>query len=165
MEEKNYIRPISIWTQSVIDRLKKCAIGDFVSWDELSELVCGNIRNGKSYCWSTARKVLLREHRMNFLVIRGEGVQRASDPETIADTKKETVMAHKKFRRALQRMSVVDFEKLPGDQKQEYNVQISVIGALEYATSRKGLEKAEKKILDSSKRLDVSSTLSYFSGI
>lgn len=157
------IRPPCIETTLIVKRLKDLQQGDTVVWDELDKAAMIDVREVKPYAWSSAKRILLRDHRKNFKPYgRGQGVKCLTDPEAIDDTKDTVKRSRRMFKRDLFRMAVVDYGRLNSDERTAYNTQISVLGTLTQATSRKTLAKVEKQVKQVNEQLMIEKTLELF---
>lgn len=123
-------------TKKVQARLESVDIDDIVTWEELSNIVGGNIQKTRG-CLFTARKNLLNEKQMVFASIRGVGLKRIANADIV---KNETMTARKirkQARNSLKRLSIVDPNNLKGTEKTDYLVASATIGAISLCTSEK----------------------------
>jgi len=157
------IRPPSIETTLIVNRLKNLNPGDIVSWEELNQAAMLDIRETKPHCWTSAKRILLRDFRKNFKPFgRGVGIKCLTDPETVDDTKDTVKRSRRMFKRDLYRMAVVDYGRLASDERTSYNSQISILGTLAQATSRKALARIEGQVQKVNESLMIEKTLELF---
>lgn len=160
----DYIKEMAPETRIVLQRLKGMKIGDFVSYEELSQL-SGKPIAGSSFNLSTARRALLKYDHMVFEVIRTLGLKRLNDVElatTVSDKFVDKSRRHAK--RSAQKMScVVDYSQLPLAAQMAHTIKISFFGAIAYMARKGQLERASQAVAGRSGELPISETLKAFS--
>jgi len=159
---KKTIATISIESQEVIRRLEKCEIGDFVSYKELSDIALGDIQNEKRHALHTARNRLQHDKNMVFGIVRNQGVRRLNDQEIVADSKASLIKMNRESRRAAQRLSCVDFERLPGESQVQHNARMTIFAALSYMVRPKSQTLIEERVKVAQSQLDMKDTLRLF---
>jgi hypothetical protein len=149
-------------TRAIYERLRKCAIGDVVSYDELQRLTRRDIKGRDRYVLTSALRLSLRDGRA-FGCVRGQGVKLLNDGELIAEAESVTPRIRRLSRRAAKKLAAVrDFDKLPNAQKVRHNTLLSMFGALA-AFSREGtVRKVEREVARQSQSLSLTATLEAF---
>lgn len=159
-----YIKEMAPETRIVIQRLKSMSIGDFVSYEELTNLA-GKRITGDSFHLATARKGLLKDNHMVFEVIRTKGLKRLNDDElatTASDKFVEKGRRHAK--RSAQKMACIEnYANLSPAAQMAHTIKISFFGAIAYMARKGQLEKASKAVGGRSGELPISETLKAFS--
>lgn len=131
-EKKRPLFEASVESRLIAERLSKAAIGEVVSYAELSELIGGDVRSqrNKSRC-DTAMRNVLNEHRMVFGAVRNEGFQRLADSELAKVGEQYIGRMKRTAKRAKKKMACVDFSKLTAEQSVAWNVTATVISVSE----------------------------------
>lgn len=159
-----YIKDMAPETRIILQRLKSMNIGDFVGYDELSD-ISGKKIAGDSFHLSTARKGLLKDHHMVFEVIRTKGLKRLNDNElatTASDKFVEKGRRHAK--RSAQKMACIEsYDKLSPAAQMAHTIKLSFFGAIAYMARKGQLEKASKAVGGRSGELPINETLKAFS--
>ena len=139
---KRAIAELSIDTQVLERKLLTMAVGEMVSYTDLSALIGRDVRNGARHLLQTARKRVQRDNQMVFTPIWGQGLKRLDDTAIAHSGEAARVKMHNISRRTRQKLACVsDFEALPNDAKIAHNVAMSVFGAIEQVTQPKALQK------------------------
>ena len=162
MIEKKTIPAISIESQKVIERLGWCEPGDFVSYQELSQIAGGDIQDGKYFALDTGRKRLERDRSYVFATVKNEGVKRLTDEEIVRTSEIGITKVRREARRSVRKLVCVDFDTLTNVAKIKHNARLSVFGALAIVTSAKKQRLIEQAVSETKTRLDVGQTLRLF---
>lgn len=128
-------------------RLKSCKPGDEIPYEELSSLVGRDVQHKFRYLLDAARNKVLREFGICFRCVTNKGL-------CCLDDVGKTVEGHGFIRRARaavrkgQRVlhSVEDYNALPEDKRKEYLLSLSVLGAIDCATSPKRIDSLAGKV-------------------
>ncbi len=136
-----------------------------ISWEELADCVGKKVRPGgpaySSLC--SARRIVARDHGIEFVTIRGIGLQRLDD----------SGIAHSGefFRRKLRRVTLKglrvfanlrNYSELTNEDQVLYNVSASTFGVIHFMIKPKQQKRIEAAITQSQSMLPVSKTLQLF---
>lgn len=159
-----YIKEMAPETRIVLQRLREMKIGDFVSYDELSEL-SGKQIAGDSFNLSTARRSLLKSDHMVFEVIRMSGLKRLNDTELAMSASDKFVdKSRRHAKRSAQKMACIEsYDKLSPAAQLAHTIKISFFGAIAYMARKGQLERASQAVAGRSGELPISETLKAFS--
>lgn len=160
----DYIREMAPETRIILQRLKAMKIGDFVGYDELSELTGKKIA-GDSFNLSTARRSLLKSDHIVFEVIRTSGLKRLNDTELATSASDKFVEKSRRHaKRSAQKMACVEsYQNLPPAAQLAHTIKISFFGAIAYMARKGQLEKASQSVSGRSGELPINETLKAFS--
>lgn len=156
------IPSISIEAQEVIRRLEKTEIGDIVTYGELALLCGGNPQRNKRHVLYTARKRMLLDNQFVFETVMNTGIKRIDDHEIVNTSQRSIKQAHRLSKRAVQKLTCVDFSRLDNRSKILHNAHMSVFGVLAYVTETKHVRKLENTVERLNEKLSLSQTLSFF---
>ena len=166
-EEKSVIinrpfRAVSIETKLIYERLAKAAVGDVVTYEELSKLIGCDVRHHRGPV-NSALNQLVRQHVV-FTCVARVGFKCCSDTEKITvvsfDQLKRMRRAGKRAQRAA--AAVENFEKLPRDVQTQHNVQMSIAGAVLQMTTVNGQKKIKAAVETVQHELPLAATLETF---
>lgn len=161
-EPNKTIPELSIDAQVLIARLKKLSKGDFIPYSELNTLVSGDVQDGDASALHRARHRLLKDDRMVFEVVRGKGLKRIEDGDSIGIGESATRRTRRLSRRAAEKMMCADYDKLTKEQKAEYNCYLSVLGALCMVTKTDKVKAIRDAAYASEDKLPLNKTLELF---
>jgi len=162
-EERKTIAEMSIETSLLVERLKQSAVGDVVTYAEMSTLVGRNVQGDGYSAMASARRICQREERMVFEVIRNEGLKRLNDSGIVATGGVNLKRLGRQARRGVKTLAcVTDFDALPPDQQVEHNMTMSMLGALAQMVKPKQQEKLRLAVANAQQRLPLTKTLEMF---
>jgi len=156
-------RPIGvrhIYTSWIADRLKK-AIDEgheVVTWEDLSQVLGERAQDHRSKI-DTARKLILREHRVRFQSVPGVGYRRANDQEVLGEV---TVRRRSISRRSAAALEILglgsDLTKLTQEDRTRYVVEQSILALTHKSASDKSHQAITGKIKPAAARLSLEET-------
>lgn len=145
--EKRALPEMSIDTQVLIKRLTQVAVGEVVTYDELSKLIGRDVRNGARGFLNTARHRLKRDDRAIFAIVRKVGVKRLDDFGIVKAGESGMQHIRNQTRRVVQTLGcVADYENLPNDVKRAYNLTTAQAGMLAHITKPSTVKKIEARV-------------------
>lgn len=165
-EEKkvNGIPPRSADTDHLMNVLRGIAVGETVSYSQLSDSLGVDVRKYRRGQLDSARRALEREEKITFETVREQGLRRIEG--------KEVVETHRDFRRRVRRAAgrqerrlacVGDFGKLDNETLREFNVAASIVGVFRHISSEKTQEKVKRQLFaESESRVPVAKVLEFF---
>jgi len=152
----------AIDTRLLYEALKKLNVGDFISYHQLSEIIGRDIQSSARGCLVSARRIVQREDRMVFGVIRNEGLKRLNDAGIVTTGNLSINKIHRESRKAIKRIVCIDnYNDLPNEYKIKHNMFLSIFGVFNYATKPAIVGKLESKVENVGK-LPLSKTLEAF---
>lgn len=160
---KRTIPQISLDSQALYERLKKTKVGDFIKYEELTAIISRDVTNGGRGCLATARNIAMREHRMVFACVSGEGIKRLADSEIVGIGLQATKHIRRVASKGMRKLSCVqDFDKLSQQEKLSHNTQMSVLGALHQACKESSVKRVESQVEKAQMKLSLAGTLDAF---
>lgn len=135
--EKKTIPELSIDTQTIEKLLLAAAIGDIVTYADMTTAIGRDVQHGARHYLRTAIARVLREpHRMLFEAVPNVGVKRLDDAGKIATGRSHLSRSRNQAKYAARKVKAVDdFDALPNALKVEHNVVIAQAGMLRHITS------------------------------
>lgn len=150
-------------TSDLINFLEKAAVGQVITYEELGEVVFGDVRGRCRANLITARNTLQREKRILFGTVRKVGIQRASDEEAVLSAEKGYGAIRRVSRRTVNRAACVqDFAALTPEMKNRHNATMSVMGAIAVAVTPSKVKLVQAAVNEASDRLAIGQTLELF---
>lgn len=151
----------SVDAQVLIERLLDMEPGDFISYQELSDLIDKDTQQGKGYrALFRARSILEREEQKVIIPIPNEGVRCLTDEEKVESGRGYIGKAGRAGRKGITRVTCVhNFDQLPNDKKIEHNYVLSVAGAIQHFARPKVRRQVEERIAQGNKVLSCDETL------
>jgi hypothetical protein len=168
MEEREHktertIKDASVDTQIIFDRLVKVAVGETVPYSELSALVGRDVQHAARGNMESARNMAMREHRMVFDAVWGEGLKRLDDQGIVGTGKRALDRIRRKARRSAKTLScVADFAALPNEAKIKHNATVSILGVLAHMTRPKSVTRIEGLVEQKSEKIALQKVLEAF---
>lgn len=164
-DKKKAIAEISVDARLLHQRLKEVAVGETITWEELSTVIGRDVTAGSAGYGplSTARKRALNDDGIVFDAVSKVGLKRLTDTE-IVNTGQATV---DKVRRAARKgakrlLSVRDFEALPNAMKIKHNAYASLLGAVASIAQENKVHQLEKHVENAKAALPLAKTLEVF---
>lgn len=160
MNTKPSMAQLSIDTQLLIQRLDKCAVGDVVEYQELTNAVGRNIQTKARSNLDTARRHLRLRGKW-FGCVKNVGIKRLTDqelPGVLPDGRKRVNRMARKYMQVS--ACFESFDQLPDDVKQNVLGHQSIFGVILLFTRRESMKKIEKEIRDEA--LPVAKTITFF---
>lgn len=138
------IAELSIDTQTLERELMLIAIGDVVTYGQLTRAIGRDVQNGASHLLASARHRVQRDHALCFEPVRGEGLKRLNDESIVGTVAAAFGRVRNIARRGSRRLACVqNFDALPNDLKVRHNVAASIFGVLGHVTKDSSVKKLE----------------------
>ena len=163
-QEKKSIAALSVDSQVVYNRIRRADIGEIVTYKELRELVGRDIQDKSRHCLDTAIRIAQREDRIVFGSVRGVGVKRLSDLETVAASSSGVDRIRRIAKRSARKATCVDFDALPNETKIKHNAIVSLYGAIAHASKPASVVAVESAVANGEDKLPLAKTLALFGG-
>lgn len=155
---------MSIDTRLAYDRFKKAAVGEVVSFAQISDALGRKVEGDCSNIQSAVRR-LLSADGMVFENVRSVGYQRLNDVEIVKLSEGMRERLRRGARRIVKKLTCVqDFEALPNDMKIKHNAAVSGFGAIAAMLTPGRMKKLEDQVEKASAQLPLAKTLEAFKG-
>lgn len=128
---------LSIESQKLISRLRETEVGQVVTYEEMGELVGGDVQSSHRFALDTARRNLVLEH-IHFGTIRSLGIKRLDVDETLDSGQYDVKRIQRGARRLKNKMARIDY-KTP--EQRQRGAALQTIARLQEAVAK---EKSQK---------------------
>lgn len=156
---------VSVSLETVLNRLIRAAVGEVVTYDELSACYGADIRQKGAGTLQRALRLALSEYNMVFEAVRSVGYKRLKDDEMIDAGKSHIQRARRACRRGKAKLDcVADFEKLTKEQQQEYNLRLSQIGIIDHVTDGRRAPALMNKVMNANATVPPLAAMECFKG-
>jgi hypothetical protein len=145
--------------------LSRVEVGEIIEWADISKAIGIECKaHGPGYVrLMSARRHLLNESRMVFAAIKGVGLQRCNDQQTVSVVESSVRSMHRKAGKTLKVVSTVSEDKLTNEEKQKLfalSAQAGVVRQFAGKTATKRLSDTQKEPA----RISFADTLKMFNG-
>ena len=154
---------LSIETQLIADRLSAVAMGEQVSYDELSKIAGSNVREDRG-ALESARRVVLREHGIVFDVVRGSGLIRLDDNAIIESRARDVRHINRAAHKAMVKQSKANYESLTPENKLAFNTTGSLLKLVSIASSRDANKRMRIAVTAANQQLSLAQSLEALKG-
>lgn len=117
--------------------LNQLAVGNLATYDDLSAAIGREIREHR-YLLDKALSECLKQRKV-FGCVTGVGVKRLSDTEIVEHSFHAFRRIRRMARKGAARLSSVDWNTMPDDEKKRHNLYISVLGAICHSATPKNM--------------------------
>lgn len=157
-KSKRTIPEISVETRLIFQRLSKAAIGEIITYKELSEIIHTDILACRYKLASAIRKVQ-NELQFVFAPVAGVGVKRLAEGEKIEVVEDGRDRLHRATRRVLRKAACVAVGELSKEDKTRFNVVVSQMAMLEHASKTSTTKKLTATVQEKDEQLPVGRVL------
>lgn len=163
---KRSIQELSIDSKLLYERLLKLAVGEEVTYAELSLLIGRSVRaDGPAYSnLQTARRMLKRENRIVIGTVRATGVVRLDDCGASKTGQAAIRTINRAARRGVETLSCVEFDNLPPEEKTRHLAASAALGVTYLCTKQSSVKKIETATGGGQQTLSIANTLELFKG-
>lgn len=153
----------SLDAQLLYERLVKAAVGELITYEELSAIVGRDVRNDCYSALGTARDIA-KGDRIVFDCVTNEGLKRLDDAQTVSAGAEYISRAKNAAKRGARIVAASRYENLGPADRVKHNTTLSVLGAMELFGKPSSVAKVEKQITqaDQNGRLSLDDTLKLF---
>lgn len=117
--------------------LRQVAVGNVVSYADLSRAISRNVCTDGRPAMDSARGIVQREDRMIFDSVRGEGLKRLADDEIVSLGDKARDHVRRSSRKVVKKLVCVNYETLSKEKQVKHNTALSMFGVFcELATDK-----------------------------
>ena len=146
MNEKRIIGQTSLEVLELVEYLKAAKVDVLITYRQMSKTIGADVVV-RRHILESARRILMREHRMVFGVVMSEGLRLLDAVEVVEmepENRRKRIRTQAKL--GIRSLTTVDYDKLPEDKKVQQNVGMAMLGGLHIATDRSSVKKLEKKV-------------------
>lgn len=144
---------LSTEARTLASVLRECAPGDVVSYVRLSESIGRDVRSTAAQALQTARRIVMREHRMVFDAVRGNGLMRLTDDKIVGLADRTRAHIRRSARKTAVAMTCVDYDAMSRESQVKHNASLSLLGAIAELSSEKAAARIESKVAESQAQL------------
>ena len=155
---------LSADTALLYARLKRLAPSETASYEDLSEVIGRDVRNGARSNLGSAMRRALTNDGIVLASVRKVGVKRLDDPEIVSTGDAAISRIRRSTRRAARKLAATDFDRLGDADKISHNTFISILGALHDSTKPSSVERVRIEVKTAGQRLPLAKTLAAFQG-
>jgi hypothetical protein len=161
---KQSIGEMGVDARLLLARLQKMAVGDQVTYEELTDLIGRDVQRDAYSALMTARKAAERDGIV-VDVLPKMGIVRLDDVGIVKSSTSYVEKIHRVARRGVRRVSKADYNALPRDLQNTHNLNMSVLGVLAVASSVKTTKKLEGAVAKRGTCLPTAKMLDELKGI
>lgn len=152
---------LSAESRLLIGRLQKATVGEVITYAEMATLISHPV-DGSTGALRTALLRVLRDYDMVFGAVVGVGMKRLNDDEIIDEGTQYANAVRRKAKRSIERVSKVDFTKLPREQQMRHSAHVATMAVVAFVGNDKQIRKIEASITPEKRELPVLETLKMF---
>ncbi len=151
-----------IETQKAIDVMQPTVRGEIATYAVLEkEMGCNPQAGGRSNV-NSARRYLQREHGMVFAAVSNVGYKCLTDAEIVKSSPEALTKSRRASRRAAQRLTCVEYDKLSKENKVAHQVHLSLFGAIQAISKADAAKKLTTHVQETMRSLPLNQTLEAF---
>jgi alkylated DNA nucleotide flippase Atl1 len=157
---------LNIETTLLIERIKKMAQGDLITYGELAELIGQDAQREARHILLSARRICQREYQVVTDAKRNIGIRRLTDVELTSSGLKIFSGLRRAAKRGIDRVTAVaDFDTLPDEEKVRHNSIVSVLAVVRHMSRPKSLDRIAGAVnTENTGQLPIARTLELFRG-
>jgi len=163
-ESKRHIGQVTWDTKALADRLAKAKTGELITYEELSGLIGRNVQAIARSNMESARDIVMRDGQIVFGVVRNIGLKRLNAAETVQTGQDSVDHIRRTSKRALRRITSLEYEALPNEMKIKHNMYASAFGVLAHMMGAPQMRRLEGRVEAAHDRLPLMKTLEAFKG-
>ncbi len=154
---------LSIDAKTLYEKLCSVAVGERVTYEQLTQCIGRNVQDKAYGALTTARRMAQRENRIVFGVVRGQGLIRLNDSDIVDAGSNGLAKTRRVVKKHAKILSCVqDFNQLSNEEKLRHNAALSLYGAIAQATKPTTVKQVESAVNASAGALPVGKTLQLF---
>lgn len=139
--------------------------GAVIPYSELSAVIGRNVQHEARGNLTSARRMALREKKMNFGTISGIGIKLLNDEERVALGEARIVHMRRTARKGIIDVgSVEEYDAMPPAARMKHQTYITVFKFAEFATKGKQVDAIQAAVEKTQKLLPLKDTLKMFDG-
>lgn len=128
---------MSVDGRALAQRLRETSVGDIVKYETLTAVIGRDVCSESRSALATARRLVMREHRMVFDAIKGEGLQRLADSQIVGLADKTRAHIRRTVRKTARALTCVDYDAMPKADQVKHNAALSLFGVMAELSTEK----------------------------
>jgi hypothetical protein len=143
--------------------LSEVAVGEMVTYEQLSKAIGRDVREHALPSLSSARRGLLNQKKYVFGIEHNVGLRRLNDSQIVDASESDRAKLKRAANRAISKLAVVNFDQLPADKKRQHTIASAQMGAVAMFAGKTATKKIASSVNDSKTTLAIGETLKMFS--
>lgn len=152
---------MSVDARLLLQELVKASIGHIFTYEDLSKIVSRDVTSS-STCLRRAILRAMRDNGIVFGTVNGVGIKRLSDPEIVDQGADVADRVRRMARRSVERLTKVEFDKLPREKQAEHSARVSIMATLAHMTGANQFERLRGAAALAGRELPIAATLALF---
>ena len=142
------IKERSLETQQLVGRLSNMKVDETLTYQEMSDLVHGDVQNGHRCYLASARRIVEKTGVFTEAVW-GIGIKRIPESEVGAIERDSTRKRLRRLaKRSAKRLGRVNYDALSEPDKRNHQIAAATVGAIAIITSTPSQKQIEQKVMD-----------------
>ena len=142
--------------------LAEATVGDLVTYETLSKAIGRDVRVFALPSLRSARHGLLKSKNMVFGCEANLGYRRLNDSQIVDSAELDRMKMKRAANRSINKLGVVDFDKLPPEKKKQHTVASAQMGAIALFSGKNATKKIAESVNDKT-TIAIGETLKMFS--
>lgn len=156
MNTTKAIPELSVDTQTIERILLAADVGTVIEYTVLSAAIGRNVQTDARHIMESARRRVLKSHRMVFEPVIDVGLKRLDDAGIVSLGPAYTGRIHNMARRGAQKLTAVQhFDELPNELKLEHNVRLAQLGAVRHMSGSRAAKNLSGRIKETVRDLPL----------
>lgn len=140
-------------SKALAKELEAVEVGATVSYSQLTAAIGRDVQGGGRGALETARRIVQRDHRAVFDVVRNTGLKRLADSEIVDLSDRARDGLRHSARRIAKKLVCVDYQKLTAAHQCKHNAALSMFGAIAEMATDTAQRRLEKNIQANTEQL------------
>jgi len=159
------IEELSIDSRTLYEKLIEVPEGETITYPDLSQTINRDVQSVAYGNLHTARRMAQKDNQITFGTVRGVGLKRLSQEETVSTSEHFIKRIRRTARNGIRQVSSIsDFDAMPNEARVKHNTAMSVLGAMYAFTKPGSIKRIENRVQQVQKELPIGKTLEAFSG-
>lgn len=152
----------SLDTEKIAEALARAEVGETITYDAISAVIGRDVRNSARHNMAAARRKVLREERIVFDVVRGEGLRRLDDAGKVATGGSAIHRIRRAAGRADKVLISVEFANLSSEEQIRHNALRTIYNATKAMTRSAGVKRVHVAVSEAADSLPLGRTMALF---
>ena len=145
-DDKRVIGQASAEVMELVAMLVQTPVGGVVTYRDMTRQIGVDVV-ARRHLLASARRILMREHRMVFGCVMNEGLKLLDCVEVVDIAPLERrKRIHQQAKLGIRELTTVKYDELPPDKQAAQNVGLALLGALHAGSDRAAVKKLEHKV-------------------
>jgi hypothetical protein len=149
-------------TKIIESILAECKVGQTITYEALSKAIGRDVRQFAMPSLRSARQGLLKSKGFVFAVETNIGLVRLDDSQIVESMESDRKKLQRAATRTINKLSVVDFDKLTQEKKKQHTVAAAQMGVIAMFSKKSTAAKIASSVNDTKTTLAIGETLSLF---